>query len=211
MPRDEPTSLRCAAFVDGQNLFRAAKEAFGYTFPNYDPQGLAKSIAASRGWQLVAAHFYTGIPDHSDDPFWHGFWTAKLGVLGTRGVVTFSRALRYRNETVKLPDGTKTVALVRREKGIDVRIALDVVRLARVNAFDVALLFSQDQDLSEVAVEVRRISRHEERWIKIASAFPSSDRSRNLRGINGTDWIPIDRSLYDACIDTNDYRPKAES
>ena len=209
MPRVEPTSFRCAAFVDGQNLFRAAKEAFGYTFPNYDPQALAKSLAASRGWQLVTAHFYTGIPDPLDDPFWHGFWTAKLAVLGTRGVVTFSRALRYRNETVRLPDGTKTVALVRREKGIDVRIALDVVRLARVNAFDVALLFSQDQDLSEVADEVRRISRHEDRWIKIASAFPSSDRSPNRRGINGTDWIPIERRLYDACLDPNDYRPKS--
>jgi len=209
VPRTEPTSLRRAAFVDGQTLFRAAKEAFGYSFPNYDPQALAKSIAASRGWHLVAAHFYTGIPDPRDDHFWHGFWTAKLGVLGTRGVVTFSRALRYRNETVQLPDGTKTVALVRREKGIDVRLALDVVRLARVNAFDVALLFSQDQDLSEVADEVRRISRHEDRWIKIASAFPSSDRSRNLRGINGTDWIPIERRLYDACLDPNDYRLKS--
>jgi uncharacterized LabA/DUF88 family protein len=38
------------------------------------------------------------------------------------------------------------------EKGVDVRIALDVIRLAHRAEYDVALLFSQDQDLSEVAV-----------------------------------------------------------
>lgn len=90
----------------------------------------------------------------------------------------------------------------------DVRIALDVVRLARQGACDVALLFSQDQDLSEVADEVRAISREEDRWIKIASAFPSSPASRNRRGVNKTDWIPIDRATYDACLDLNDYRSK---
>ncbi len=99
--------------------------------------------------------------------------------------------------------------MVGQEKGIDVRIALDVVRLARENAYDVALLFSQDQDLSEVADEVRAISRVESRWIKIASVFPLSPTSRNRRGVNKTDWIPIDRATYDACLDPNDYRLRA--
>ena len=26
--------------------------------------------------------------------------------------------------------------------------------------------------------------------------------------IDGTDWIRIDRALYDSCIDPRDYRPK---
>ena len=33
------------------------------------------------------------------------------------------------------------------EKGIDVRIALDMIRLTYWNEFDVGILFSQDQDL----------------------------------------------------------------
>jgi uncharacterized LabA/DUF88 family protein len=37
------------------------------------------------------------------------------------------------------------------EKGIDVRIALDVIAEAHRRAYDVALILSQDQDLSEVA------------------------------------------------------------
>lgn len=32
----EPAIKRAVTFVDGQNLYRSAKEAFGYHFPNYD-------------------------------------------------------------------------------------------------------------------------------------------------------------------------------
>lgn len=204
----EPVVKRAVAFVDGQNLFYAAKKAFGYPYPNYDPKALAERIASARGWTLMETFFYTGIPDPIANPFWSHFWTAKLAVMGTRGIRTFSRALRYRNQTVRLPDGSITTILVGQEKGVDIRIALDVVRLARENRYDVALIFSQDQDLSEVVDEVRAISIQQDRWIKVACAFPVSPTTENRRGINGTDWIMIDRATYDACLDPNDYRPK---
>ena len=128
--------------------------------------------------------------------------------MGTRRIQTFSRSLRYRNQTVTLPDGTLTVTLVGQEKGVDVRIALDIVRFALDGRYDVALIFSQDQDLSEAVQDVRTISVLQNRWIKSACAFPSSPTVTKARGINGTDWIRIDRSTYDSCIDPNDYRPK---
>ena len=95
------------------------------------------------------------------------------------------------------------------EKGVDVRIALDVISLAHRREYDVALIFSQDQDLSEVAEEVRVIANEQSRWIKVASVYPTSPAATNRRGINKTDWVPIDRATYDACIDPYDYRPKA--
>src|SRR5688572_22660216 len=58
----EPTVKRAAAFFDGQNLFYAAKHAFGYTWPNYDPLKLAKVICQQQGWQFSSAFFYTVIP-----------------------------------------------------------------------------------------------------------------------------------------------------
>jgi uncharacterized LabA/DUF88 family protein len=204
----EPGVKRAVAFVDGQNLFYAAKKAFGYRFPDYNPKALAERISASRGWTLSQTFFYTGIPDPIDNPFWNHFWTAKLAVMGTRGIRTFSRSLRYRNQTVHLPGGGTTTILVGEEKGVDVRLALDVVRMARENQFDVALIFSQDQDLSEAADEVKAISVQQGRWIKVACAFPLSPTSENRRGINRTEWITIDRATYDACLDPNDYRPK---
>lgn len=202
----EPAIKRAAAFFDGQNLFHSAREAFGYTFPNYDPAALATALCERRGWTLTRTHFFTGIPDAADNPAWNRFWSLKLAVMGTRGVRTYSRPLRYRQQSILLPDGNRVVMRVGQEKGIDARLALDVVRLARANDYDVAILFSQDQDLSEVADEVKAISREEFRWIKVASAFPSSPRSTNRRSVNNTDWLPIDRETYDACIDPNDYR-----
>jgi len=35
-------------FIDGQNLFHATREAFGYTHPNYDVQALAQRLCAAQ-------------------------------------------------------------------------------------------------------------------------------------------------------------------
>jgi len=209
MPIEPPVKRTCV-FIDGQNLFHAAKEAFGYRFPNYDVAALARRVCDQQGWQVATVHFYTGIPDASDDAHWNHFWSAKLAHMGRQSVKVFSRPLRYRNQTVRLPDGSTHTFLVAQEKGVDIRIALDIVRCIRHNECDVALVFSQDQDLSEVADEVRALAREHNRWVKIASAFPDSPTLRygNRRGINSTDWIRIDRATYDACIDPNDYRPR---
>lgn len=202
----EPTEKRAIAFVDGQNLFNAVKRAFGYTFPNYDPMALARAVCETSGWKLAKLFFYTGIPDPSDKR--HQFWTAKLAALKTRGASVFSRPIRYSNQPVKLADGTVTSALVGREKGIDVRIALDAVRLARERAYDVAIFFCQDQDLSEAADEIKAIAKSQGRWVLVACGFPVSPVTPSERGINGARWIKIDRQTYDQCIDPVDYRQK---
>jgi uncharacterized LabA/DUF88 family protein len=207
----EPAIKRVVAFVDGQNLFYAAKTAFGYTHPNYDPKALAAQLCQIQGWQFVQVRFYTGFPSADDNAFWNHFWQAKLLQLTRDGVHAFSRPLRYRLQTIHLPDGTTHSAVVGQEKGVDVRLAIDVISLAHQQTYDVALVFSQDQDLSEVADEIRKIAVQQGRWIKMASAFPFSPASPNRRGINGTDWLKIDRATYDGCIDTRDYRPKGKA
>lgn len=127
-------------------------------------------------------------------------------MMSRQGVVTFSRPLRYRNKIVTLPDGREYSILSGEEKGIDVRIAIDVIRMAHRDECDVAVIFSQDQDLSEVAKELRVIAREKDRWLKVASAFPISVTARNRRGIEATDWIYIDKTTYDICLDPRDYR-----
>lgn len=208
MPR-EPAVKRAVGFIDGQNLFHSARESFGYTYPNYDVCALAGRLCDAKGWRLGGVRFYTGVPDKSDDVFWNHFWVGKLAVLGRQDVHVYSRPLRYRNKRIRLPDGTEHTYLAGEEKGIDVRIALDVIRMAHRREFDVALVLSQDQDLSEVAREIRTIATEQDRWIKIACAFPFSPTTLNRRGINGTDWIHITRELYDRCLDRRDYRPRS--
>lgn len=113
----EPPSKRVVAFVDAQNLFHAAKEAFGYRYPNFDPLKLARGVCESRAWRLEETRLYTGVPAAADNPLWNHFWTAKLAQMGREGVVTYARALRYRNQTVRLPDNREQTILVGQEPG----------------------------------------------------------------------------------------------
>ncbi|MEI6392163.1 MAG: hypothetical protein WCT12_13800 [Verrucomicrobiota bacterium] len=43
---DEPSIKRTIAFIDGQNLFHGAKEAFGFTYPNYDLKALTQALCS---------------------------------------------------------------------------------------------------------------------------------------------------------------------
>jgi len=129
-----------------------------------------------------------------------------MAAMGRQGITVFSRPLRYRYRRIELPDGAQHTFLAGEEKGIDVRIAIDVIRMAHRAEYDVAVIFSQDQDLSEVAKELRVIAREQGRWLKVASAFPASITARNRRGIESTDWIRIDKTTYDSCLDPRDYR-----
>jgi uncharacterized LabA/DUF88 family protein len=202
----EPTVKRAVVYFDGQNLFYAAKEAFGYNYPNYDPHALAEWVCGQQGLALEQVRFYTGVPNIQDHPRWNQFWSRKLSAIGKAGAHIYSRPLRYRNQSITLSDGTQRTVLVGQEKGVDVRIALDIIRMAHHGEFDVAVVFSQDQDLSEVAAEIRVIAREQQRWIRIVSAFPASPTYTNTRGIDKTDWVRISRQVYDACIDRRDYR-----
>lgn len=85
------------------------------------------------------------------------------------------------------------------------------MRFALEDRYDVALTFSRDQDLTEVARDVRGDSVLQDRRIPCACAFPVGPAVAKIRGIHGTDWIRIDRPIYDACIDPTDYRVKTDS
>lgn len=58
----EQPQKRAVVFVDGQNLFHAAKDAFGYPFPNFDIRLLSQTVCAAQNWNVAECHFYTGIP-----------------------------------------------------------------------------------------------------------------------------------------------------
>ncbi len=62
--------------------------------------------------------------------------------MGRQGIHVFSRTLRYRNETIIQPDGRESTVMVGREKGIDVRLALDILLLGFRREYDVAVVFS---------------------------------------------------------------------
>jgi uncharacterized LabA/DUF88 family protein len=188
---------RVITFIDGQNLFYAAKKAFNYDYPNYDPVLLSRKICHKYpDWQLIKTYFYTGIPDIKNDPQRHRFWQNKLGKLSriySNEVVVYKRQLVQHN-------------YVYQEKGIDVKIAIDMVLLAMRNEYDVAVLFSQDQDFRELTNVVAEISKNQNRKIKLFCAFPISPLSSNRHGIGFMSSIKIDKQVYDSAIDPVNYR-----
>ncbi len=102
--------------------------------------------------------------------------------------------VRYRTRDIRREDGTVDTVAAAQEQGINLRCGLDVVRIAWNGEFDVALIFSQDQDLDEVAREIRAIAGDRGCWLKIASAIPYGPKASVKRGIEGADWIRPDDS-----------------
>jgi uncharacterized LabA/DUF88 family protein len=204
----EPLKKNAIAFFDGQNVYRHAKEAFGHHHPNYDPVKLHHWVCKTHHWNATLVRFYTGVPSSTESPIWSAYWSNRVLALKRAGVVVTTRPIRYRKHDIQMPNGTIETITTPQEKGIDVRLALDVVNAARKKQFDVGIIFSQDQDLSEVAEEIRSISQEQNRWIKLVTAFPSGPNASSKRGINKIDWIRIEKDDYDKCLDPRDYRSK---
>jgi uncharacterized LabA/DUF88 family protein len=212
----EPATKNVVAFIDGQNLYRHAKDAFGHHHPNYDPIRLHEAVCKSHGWRKTLTRFYTGVPSQLESPMWAAYWSNRVLAMKRVGIHVTTRPIRYHKEAVKdqdgkiilNKDGTPKTITMPQEKGIDVRLALDLVSLARTKQFDIALIFSQDQDLQEVVRELADIAKEQNRWMRIACAFPGGPNASSTRGIDKTDWFVMDQEFYDQCLDPRDYRPK---
>ncbi|MCY4015829.1 MAG: NYN domain-containing protein [Gammaproteobacteria bacterium] len=203
--RDKPR--RAISFIDGQNLFRHAKSAFGYHHPNFDPLKLAKAVCRDLGLDQHMVRFYTGFPRKDIDPFWHGYWSNRFRAMSRSSIHVIKRRLSYQTQRINLAGGQTTESTVVREKGIDVRISLDVFKMLVNGEYDAAIIFSQDQDLAEAVADVREYSERLSLGIRVYSAFPSSSTASSTWKIRGTIPFPMDRAFYDACIDHSDYRP----
>jgi uncharacterized LabA/DUF88 family protein len=190
--------IRAMCFFDGRNLLGSAKIAFGCD-QDADPGKLANAICEKQGWRCAGVNYYQGSPDPVRQPVLSSHWGRRRSQLKGSGVSVFDRRVRYLDQEQVLPDGTSQTITTVKEKGVDVRMALDVFELALDNSFDIAVLFCRDQDLSELASSIRRLSLWQDRPIRLASAFPTSEANR-LNGIYGTQWLEIDQAMYESCL-----------
>jgi uncharacterized LabA/DUF88 family protein len=192
--------LNTILFFDGQHLYRSAKDAWrslppigpsNYSWPSYDVVKLANRLVATDPQRIIKQiRFYTGVPDFNIDARWHTFWTKKLKHLQSQGVVIYKGRINSGNQ----------------EKGVDVRLAIDLIKLTYEKEYDVALIVSQDWDFGPAVALAKEIARDQSRQLIFESHFPISMRTTNTRGIPGTNWIGIDKTTYDTCFDPNDYR-----
>ena len=203
-----PSICRVHTFIDAQNFFLTAKECFGYNYPNFDPIKLSQLVTGFENERILnSIHFYTGVHSIQENEFLHKFWMNKLQGLRRAGVDVHYRTLRYTEIRRANASGEIEIIKKPREKGIDVKIAVDLIRLSRRGLFDTVVVFSQDTDLNEAITELYEIRREFNRWIRFESAFPFKRGMTNPRGLEGTKWRPISKEMYDQCLDKRDYRP----
>lgn len=209
-----PDIIRVITFFDGQNFFNQAKRAFGSTWPDYDPIKLSEFYVSNYPRdRLAQVRFYTGVPPVSKDREKAFFWRNKIAAHSKDArFLGITRELRYHIEkvVVKGADGMASTQDIEvpREKGIDVRIALDLVEMA-FKDFDKAVIFSQDNDLLEAVNDLLRKRNELGKWLMLFSAFclnPAVPQPYRI-GLQKTAFYPIDETIYKSCVDSNDYRP----
>ena len=132
--------MRTIVLIDGQNLYHLARRAWAsgpsspYAWPSYDVEKLAGLLAyRTPGRTLEEIRFYTGVPDPasgSSQLFWHGFWSNKIRYLRSRGVYVYRGRVNAGGQ----------------EKGVDVSLALDLVRATYDRQYEAAIIVSQDWD-----------------------------------------------------------------
>lgn len=112
------------------------------------------------------------------------------------GAIPWTRLTKEQTVGIWAPDIGYRKFPVRKEKGVDVRIAIDVTILVLQDKLDVAVIFSQDSDFRDLVEYADVIGEQLKRRILIASAFPSTGTEH---GIGGTMFIPIDKDIYVFC------------
>lgn len=151
-----PYSENVAVFIDWQNAYKAAREAFNLTgLPNergnFSPYALAQILAAGgdRGdsGRLVRVEVHRGLPSNQNDRIGYGANRRQAAAWMRENpnvVIPRLRPLRYDPDDLTAPPV---------EKGIDVALAVSAVEQVLTTRCDVAIIFTHDTDVAP-AVEL---------------------------------------------------------
>ena len=153
---DMNTTKRVVVFVDAQNFYRSARRAFfggsnlPYRLGQFHPWRLGELLSArDAGRELVDVRIYTGRPDAYLQPAAYRANVQQCAAWEHAGCYVFTRPLRYPPRWPRNTDGRRP-----EEKGIDVAMALDIVRLAGRGEYDVGIICSADSDLAPAIEDV---------------------------------------------------------
>ena len=205
---------RVVVFVDYQNVYHSAREAFGD--PKSDPPTLGHVQPAALGALLVEfgqRHYpdrelqqvrvYRGAPGPQSHPNLQAASSRQIAAWDRQRplVEPVTRPLRYQplewDHT-----GRPTRWDTGREKGIDVLLALDVALGAVRDDYDVAVVVSGDTDLIPAIDEALRAGK----WVENA-VWRAGDRPpRPLRSTYRRIWSHyLDRGHFERVRDDTDY------
>ncbi|HEX9334827.1 MAG TPA: NYN domain-containing protein [Pseudonocardiaceae bacterium] len=187
-------------FIDYQNVQGSARRCFHPAHaPGHagqvDPLELAKLLVSRRNRpsELTDVRVYRGRPS-PDRQATAAAANDRQADRWTRDslVTVIRRPLNYR---------TDNGVLVVSEKGVDVALAVDLVRLAIIRSYDVAILVSRDTDLMPALETVRDLRAA---WVEVAG-WHSASRLRYTDGAAGPWCHLLDETDYQAVADHRNY------
>lgn len=179
---------RIMVFIDGRNFYYGMKAmSFNTQAPLYYDK-LSRILAKER--KLIRTYFYTAVFTEDKNPVrWREQQAFLTQLQTTPGLV-------LRTKPLKMSD-SKGI----HEKGIDILLAVDMLRFARLNTYDTAILASRDGDFEEAIRDVQDMGKQVE-----LAAFP--DAALSLRNISNK-LIKITPALLSMCLMTNMRSTKA--
>ncbi len=211
---EQQAKQRVSVFIDGQNLYKGVSKLFK---TRVHPVLIARELAGDR--DLGKVRYYSGVHQPRENPKIHAMSMRRHKLIRRTGVEVIERTLQYHWEwgvrdrlpsAFKAKEGeTHEVTVERhhkaREKGIDLALGLDALEAAYTDECDVIIIVSRDQDLAEIAREVK--GRASTRQVRVEVAIPASDKYRHI--MEGYDYTHfIDRAMVDRCKDKFDYFQK---
>lgn len=156
---------RVVVFIDYQNVYEDFRRAFvsgalQSTDGQFHPSRLADLLVAKgpdfEDWDLHGTRVYLGRPSPDRDGRGAAAHDRQTQAWRDAGVIVRARALQY------LP------AQRPRQKGVDVELAVDVVRMAVQREYEIGIIVSTDTDLVP-AVETVDELRGDERWPRLCT------------------------------------------
>jgi uncharacterized LabA/DUF88 family protein len=159
-PKKSDSKRRVAVFIDYQNCYRAARESFfddandPSSMGQFFPHMLANLLASKAGldYTLTFVGVYAGIAANSRERKTFAARRKQVAVWEKTGVTVFTRTLQYPRAWPREKP---------HEKGVDVKLAIDLVMKAISNEFDVGIVASCDTDLApavEAVMTMRELS-----------------------------------------------------
>ena len=207
------TDTRVVVFIDYQNVYHGARDVFGPQPPNNPPPTFGnvyplklgqmlcdRGLTADPQRVLTGVRVYRGKPvtGRSSDKVCQAFARQTVQWSRTPGVDVFTRPLKYHRATGR--NGTRYWA--GQEKGVDVKMALDISIGAHRNDYDTAVVVTADTDFLPALEEAANAGKR----VETATWWVSKSHRGPLRVPNQKIWNHnLDESCFDLVRDDTDY------
>lgn len=203
---------RVVIFIDYQNVYRGARNCFhtGLHIPHVagqiNPVQLSEHLVATSALdrELAGVRVYRGRPDPRRDSRGHSACTRQIEAWSRDPrVAVVARSLRYpRGWPDRCQPGERP-----QEKGIDVALAIDFVRLALQDQYDVGILMSTDTDLNPALETVATFTG---KRVEVAAWSAPDVYNQRLVIRHARLWCHwLDRKVYEQVRDMTNYSQPA--